>query len=124
DDVIRTASIGIGKRGTTVLGQALRQPNVRVTAICDIDPKARDAAQTLAARDNPQSYSDWREVIDLKNVDAVIVATPCYLHAPMATACPRRGQIRILREASRHHAGAGEHGVAGGGAVQGVFADR
>jgi myo-inositol 2-dehydrogenase/D-chiro-inositol 1-dehydrogenase len=92
DEVIRTASIGIGKRGTTVLGQALRQPNVRVTAICDIDPKARDAAQTLAARDNPQSYTDWRQVIDLKNVDAVIVATPCYLHAPMAAACLSAGK--------------------------------
>ncbi len=91
-DVIRTAAIGIGKRGTTLLGQVLQQPNVRVAAVCDIDPAARDAAQTLAGRDKPRAFTDYRQLLDLQDIDAVTVATPCYLHAEMATACLRAGK--------------------------------
>ena len=50
---IRMAFVGIGVRGAQLLGQALLQPNARVTAICDIDPNARDRAQSLAKRDSP-----------------------------------------------------------------------
>lgn len=89
---IRTAFIGIGKRGTTLTGQVLQQANVRVEAICDIDPKARDSALSLTRRDNPRSFTDYRQVLELKNVDAVIVATPCYLHSEIAVACLEAGK--------------------------------
>src|ERR1700738_3778750 len=89
---IRTAFIGIGKRGTTLTNQVLQQTNVRVEAIADIAPNARDAALSLARRDNPRSFTDYRQVLDLKNVDAVIVATPCYLHSEIAVACLNAGK--------------------------------
>jgi predicted dehydrogenase len=89
---IRTAFVGIGVRGGQLLGQALLEPNTRVTAICDIDPNARDRAQSVAKRDSPRSYSDYRAVLDLKDVDAVFVASPCYLHAEMAAACLNAGK--------------------------------
>jgi myo-inositol 2-dehydrogenase/D-chiro-inositol 1-dehydrogenase len=89
---IRTAFIGIGHRGTALTGQVLKQENVRIAAICDIDPKARDAALTLTSRDNPRSFTEYRQVLDLKDVDAVIVATPCYLHAEIASACLDAGK--------------------------------
>jgi myo-inositol 2-dehydrogenase / D-chiro-inositol 1-dehydrogenase len=89
---VRTAFIGIGHRGTALTGQVLRQENVRVAAICDIDPKARDAALTLTSRDSPRSFTEYRQVLDLKDVDAVIVATPCYLHAEIASACLDAGK--------------------------------
>lgn len=89
---IRTAFVGIGKRGTTLTGQVLQQANVRVEAICDIDPNARDAALSLTRRDNPRSFTDYRQVLDLQNVDAVIVATPCYLHSEIAVACLNAGK--------------------------------
>ena len=83
---IRTAFIGVGNRGTSLLGQVLEQPNARVTAICDVDANKRDKAQGLARRDSPRSYPDHRAILDLKDVDAVMIATPCYLHAGMAAA--------------------------------------
>jgi predicted dehydrogenase len=89
---IRTALIGAGNRGTGLLKQSLQQPNVRITAICDIDANARDRAQSLAQRDSPKSFSDYRQVVDLKDVDAVHIATPCYLHAEMAAACLEVGK--------------------------------
>jgi predicted dehydrogenase len=92
DREVRTAMVGIGHRGTTLLGQVLKQEQVRVTAICDIDPQARDKALSTAASFHPKSYTDYRQVLDLADVDAVIVATPCYLHAEMAAACLDAGK--------------------------------
>jgi myo-inositol 2-dehydrogenase / D-chiro-inositol 1-dehydrogenase len=92
DREIRTASIGIGNRGTSLLKQSLQQANVRIAAICDIDANARDRAQSLAQRDSPRSFADYRQVLDLKDVDAVHIATPCYLHAEMAAACLEAGK--------------------------------
>lgn len=93
DREIRTASIGVGNRGTSLLKQTLQQANVRVAAICDTAADARDRAQSLAKRDNPKSFTDYRQVLDLKDVDAVHIATPCYLHAEMAAACLEAGKF-------------------------------
>ncbi len=92
DREVRTAMVGIGKRGTTLLGQVLQQPNVKITAICDTDPQARDTAQGTARRDNPRSFNDYRKVLEREDVDALVVATPCYLHAEMAAASLEAGK--------------------------------
>ncbi|MEJ7607184.1 MAG: Gfo/Idh/MocA family oxidoreductase [Bryobacteraceae bacterium] len=92
DREVRTAMVGVGNRGTNLLSQVLQQPGVKITAICDTDAKARDAAQGAARRDNPKSYSDYRQALQLDNVDAVVIATPCYLHAEMAAACLEAGK--------------------------------
>ncbi len=89
---IRTAFVGVGKRGKSLVTQVLRQPSVRIAAICDIDAKARDEAQGMAQRDNPRSFTDYRKLLELKDVDAIIVATPCYLHAEMSAACLNAGK--------------------------------
>jgi myo-inositol 2-dehydrogenase/D-chiro-inositol 1-dehydrogenase len=89
---VRTAMVGIGHRGTALLGQVLKQEQVRITAMCDVDPQARDKALSTAARFSPRSFVDYRQVLDLADVDAVIVATPCYLHAEIAAACLDAGK--------------------------------
>lgn len=89
---LRAAFIGVGNRGNGLLGQALVQSGVRIAAICDIDPAARDRALSRAARDQPRSLTDYRQVLDLKDIDAVAVATPCDLHAEMAAAALEAGK--------------------------------
>ena len=89
---IRTAMIGVGSRGNGLLTQVLEQANVRVAAICDIDPQARDRALSRAGRDNPRSFTEYRQVLDLQDVDAVVVATPCDLHAEMAALALEAGK--------------------------------
>lgn len=89
---IRAAFIGVGRRGRTLVSQVLAQENVKITAISDIDPQARDEAQGLAQRDSPPSFTDYRKALDLQNVDAVVIATPCDLHAEMAAAALDAGK--------------------------------
>jgi myo-inositol 2-dehydrogenase/D-chiro-inositol 1-dehydrogenase len=89
---IRTAMIGTGNRGGSVLKQIVKQPGVKVVALCDIKPNRLDAAATTAARDNPATYSDYKKVLERKDVDAVFIDTPCDLHVEMATAALKAGK--------------------------------
>src|SRR5262245_49551368 len=93
DQPIRTAHIGVGSRGGNLLTQSLLVENVKITAICDLDPQTRDQALTRAQRDNPRGMSEWRAVLDLKDIDAVFIATPCNLHAQMAAAALEAGKF-------------------------------
>ena len=92
DRPLRFGMIGVGKRGTAHLGRLVERPDVAVNAVCDVDPSARDAAQSVAQADNPRSYGDFTRLIRQTDIDAVLIATPCHLHAEMAAAALRAGK--------------------------------
>lgn len=92
DRPIRTGVIGVGNRGGFGLQMVLQQPGVAVTALCDIKPDRLDKAATAAARDKPVTFSDYRRLLDLKDIDAVYIATPCDLHVAMAVAALQAGK--------------------------------
>ncbi len=89
---IATAVIGTGNRGSYLLRAVMEQPNTKVAAVCDNKPDRLDRAASAAAKDNPRAYSDWRQVIDRKDIEAVFVATPPHLHAEMAIAALQAGK--------------------------------
>jgi predicted dehydrogenase len=91
-DRVGTAVIGTGGRGSYLLRGVLEQPNAKVIALCDIKPDRLDKAASSAARDNPTTYSDWRRIIERKDVDAVFIATPPHLHSEMAVAALQAGK--------------------------------
>src|SRR5262249_23958233 len=64
----------------------------KVLAICDIKPDRLDKAATAAAKDNPATVSDWRKIIDRKDINSVFIATPPYLHSEMAIAAIKAGK--------------------------------
>ena len=84
--------IGTGLRGQHTLGGILKQPNVKIVALCDIKPDRLDKAATLTARDKPNTYTDYRKLLDRKDLDAVFIDTPCYLHSEMAIAALQAGK--------------------------------
>lgn len=89
---IPTAMIGTGNRGAYVLKGVMEQPNAKVAALCDLKSDRLDAAASAASKDNPATYSDWRKVIDRKDVEAVFIATPPHLHSEMAIAALQAGK--------------------------------
>jgi myo-inositol 2-dehydrogenase / D-chiro-inositol 1-dehydrogenase len=89
---ISTAVIGTGNRGSYLLSGVLEQPNAKVAAVCDIKPDRLDKAASAAAKHNPKTYTDWRRIIDSKDIEAVFVATPPHLHAQMAIAALQAGK--------------------------------
>lgn len=83
---LRTAMIGTGGRGSSVLQIILKQPDVKVTALCDIKPDRLEKAAGAAARDQPATFRDYRELLAREDVDVVFIDTPCDLHVEMAIA--------------------------------------
>jgi len=79
NDRIRLGLIGSGARGQEDLRDALRQPNVECVAIADIYSRRRDEAKAIVA--SAELYDDPRRLLDRKDIDAVIIATPLHLHA-------------------------------------------
>jgi predicted dehydrogenase len=91
-DVIGTGMIGTGNRGSYLLKTVLEQPGTKVAAVCDIKPDRLDRAATTASSDKPATYSDYRKLLERKDVQAVFIATPCDLHVEMAIAALRAGK--------------------------------
>jgi len=98
-DRLRLGFIGVGGRGSWLLGLALRRDDIEVTAVCDIVPEAaRRAADAVhQARDRePRLFTagerDYLRLLERRDVDAVIVATPWLWHTPMAVAAMERGK--------------------------------
>jgi predicted dehydrogenase len=95
---IGVAMVGVGNRGGHVLRSVLESPGVKVTALCDLKPDRLDRAASLAARDNPKTVRDWRQVLTQSDVDAVHISTPCDLHVEMAMAALRAGKHVFLEK--------------------------
>jgi predicted dehydrogenase len=80
NDRVRLGFIGLGNRGDQVLDAFLKQSDAEVVAICDIyDPYLDFAAQKIGT--NPKRFKDYRKLLALKDVDAVVIATPDHWHA-------------------------------------------
>src|SRR5438046_1256588 len=92
DEAIGAGMIGVGNRGSLLLKTVLEDPHARVVAICDIKSDRSDRAATTAARDKPATMSDYRRLLERKDVQAVFIATPCDLHVEMAIAALRAGK--------------------------------
>ncbi|MEI7728721.1 MAG: Gfo/Idh/MocA family oxidoreductase [Verrucomicrobiota bacterium] len=79
---LRCAVIGTGAIGLDHLNSLLHCPRATAVAICEIHPqRAREAAERYKIA---RSYSDYRELLDQPDIDAVIVAVPNHLHAKVA----------------------------------------
>lgn len=79
-DRLRFASIGVGIRGGELLRAALACPGTEVVAVCDLYDPRFTAAQEYAQKQLPTTR-DYRAILDRKDVDFVIVATPDHWHA-------------------------------------------
>jgi predicted dehydrogenase len=79
NDRIRLGLLGAGERGTYDMKVFMGNPEVDVVAVCDVYEPHRLNAQEVAGS-QAQVYTDYREVLDRKDVDAVLIGTPDHWH--------------------------------------------
>jgi len=78
---VRLGVIGAGGRGTYVMTEFQKDPNVQVTAICDVyEPNLENA---LSKAKGAQAVRDYRKLLDDPAIDAVLIATPEHWHHRM-----------------------------------------
>ncbi|MCC5875514.1 MAG: Gfo/Idh/MocA family oxidoreductase, partial [Candidatus Sumerlaeia bacterium] len=93
EDEIRIGLIGAGSQGRILINAANNIPNVRFVAVADVWEYSRTyASGILRAFDQPSTvYEDYREMIDKEDLDAVLIATPDWNHAPQTVDCLEAG---------------------------------
>jgi predicted dehydrogenase len=103
DTKLRLGFIGVGLRGTWHLENSLKRNDVEVVAICDINPgrleicrkHIADAGQGKAEEFSDGDY-DYRNLLELSELDAVIISTPWLWHTPMAVDAMKAGKYAGL----------------------------
>jgi len=82
-DQISLGVIGSGGRGTFVMTVFQKDPSVRVGAICDVYEPNLEHALSIASKDKPKAYRNYKQLLDDKSVQAVLIATPEHWHHRM-----------------------------------------
>ena len=79
NDRVRVGMIGVGDRGIDLLDQVIKVPNVDLVVMADVYSRRRDQAKSKVS--TIQTVSDYRRLLDMKDIDGVIVASPLHIHA-------------------------------------------
>jgi predicted dehydrogenase len=87
---LRFGLIGSGGRGRQDWEAFLKQPEVEPVAVCDVyRPFLKQGVAMAEGR--AKAYKDFRELLDRKDIDAVIVAAPDHWHAAITIAACEAG---------------------------------
>ena len=93
---ITLGGIGINGRGGYVLDRMLVQPDVQFLAVCDVRADRRKAVKEKADRHNGNTdcatYRDFRELLERKDIDTVLIATGDHWHAHASIYAARAGK--------------------------------
>jgi predicted dehydrogenase len=79
NDRVRVGMIGVGDRGNDLLGQVKSVSNVEIVAMADVYRRRREHVKGRVPE--IQTFDDYRRLLDLKDIDGVIVASPLHTHA-------------------------------------------
>ena len=94
-DEIRIALIGAGAQGQVLMNSCLKIPGVRFQAVCDIwEAYNLRRAQRMLEKfgQTVTAYEDYRQMLEKeKGLDAVVIATPDFWHAPQTVDCLSAG---------------------------------
>ena len=98
--------IGVRGQGRHLTGKFAQQKDVNLQYLCDVDENVYENAAKLAEEKSgkrPPYISDLRKVLDDKNVDAVVIATPDHWHAPATIlACDAGKDVYVEKPASHN----------------------
>ncbi len=83
NDEIRVAIVGFNSKGAQHIGVFHNIPGVRIVALCDVDKDVlnREAAKFAERNEKVEKYTDVRKLLDNKNIDVVVIATPNHWHS-------------------------------------------
>ncbi len=96
-DKLNIAGVGVGGIGRRDLGKITGQ---NIVALCDVDWNY--AAKTFKDYPGAKVYKDYRKMLEQKDIDAVLIATPDHSHAMIGTAAMREGKHVFIQKPLAH----------------------
>lgn len=120
NDTINVAVIGVGWPGQRHLDGYAKVPFVRVGAICDASEPLLAATRAQLGGD-VRAVRDYREVLEMPDIDAVSVCLPNFLHAPISIAALAAGKHVLCEKPLANTLAEGERLAAAANASDRVF---
>lgn len=90
-DRVNAGVIGAGGQGSSLIRSLATVPNSKITAMCDIFEPNLNKGVNLAGS-QPAKFTDYRKLIESKEVDAVVIATPLHSHSEIVLAALDAGK--------------------------------
>ena len=102
-ETVNHAVVGVGGMGSGHAGNFAGMKNCRLVAICDVDPKRLDkVARRVSEHGVVRKYTDYRKLLEDKNIDSISIATCDHWHTPVALAAIMAGKHVYVEKPSSH----------------------
>lgn len=99
DTKVRLGYIGVGARGMSHINEAVLRDDVEIKAICDIQERSLKVCREFLAKHNINNVPEYtggldayKKLLDRKDIDAVIIATPWQYHHPQSIDAMKGGK--------------------------------
>ena len=103
NDTLSVACLGTGGRCQHLMRSLAQIPGVKITAVCDVYDVALGNGKKLADA-KAVATKQYRELLDRKDVDAVLIASPDHWHVPMAVdACNAGKDVYVEKPLTHDH---------------------
>ncbi|MEK9614105.1 MAG: Gfo/Idh/MocA family oxidoreductase, partial [Flavobacteriaceae bacterium] len=85
NDRIRVGAVGINGMGWADTKALMKLPGIELVAICDVDQNVLEKRKEEISKKggNVQTYSDYRQLLDQKDIDVIVIGSPDHWHALM-----------------------------------------
>ena len=91
NDRVNVGVIGAGSQGSSLIRSLATVPNSKITGMCDIFEPNLSKGVNLAGS-QPKTFAEYKKLIESKDVDAVVIATPLHMHYEIALAALEAGK--------------------------------
>jgi predicted dehydrogenase len=104
-DRVKMGVIGCKGMGSSDMNSMLKLPEVDIVSLCDVDESVlrnRNSDLKKANRKEVPTFKDYRKLLENKDIDAVVIATPDHWHAlPMIAACQAGKDVYVEKPVGR-----------------------
>ena len=111
NDRLRFAVIGLNGRGKAHIAAITKAKNAEVTYVCDVDQRTFPETLKITRETygtTPKTETDFRKLLEDKDIDAVSIATPDHWHAPMTIMAVSAGKDVYVEKPCTHNPHEGE----------------